>query len=66
MPIALRAITADELGAFRYAEGTAFGHVDLTQPAVDHDLAVIELDRTIAGFDGDQIVSTAAASSPSR
>jgi predicted acetyltransferase len=61
MPIELRAIDEDELVPFCRAEGTGFGHIDVSDAAIAHERSVIELDRTIAGFDGDQIVSTAGA-----
>jgi len=61
MPIELRAITEDELPEFHHAEGTAFGNVDASEAALDHERAVMEFDRTIAGFDDGRIVSTAGA-----
>ncbi|HEY7833092.1 MAG TPA: GNAT family N-acetyltransferase [Ktedonobacterales bacterium] len=62
MPLDLRPITAAEVPAFLRAEGVAFGR----QPD-DAEIAmlatVVEPERTIAAFDGDQIVGTAAVRS---
>ena len=59
MDITLRPVTQPELADFRRATGIAFGNV-----GNDDDFAWgpgLDVERSLAGFDGDQIVATAAA-----
>lgn len=60
MDLELRPITEDERDRFNRAVATAFGGIPTDADLADwgDELAV---DRTIAGFDGDDIVSTAGA-----
>ena len=60
MDLELRAITEDERARFNRAVATAFGGIPRDEELEEwgDDLAV---ERTIAGFDGDEIVSTAGA-----
>jgi predicted acetyltransferase len=60
MDLELRPITEDERAHFNRAVATAFGNIasDAELGEWGDELAV---DRTIAGFDGDEIVSTAGA-----
>ena len=60
MDLELRAVTDDEFPKFHRAIATAFGSIP-----TDEDLAAwgtgLAADRTIAAFDGDEIVATAGA-----
>lgn len=56
----IRAITAEELPQFVRADGVGFGKVSTDENIADAE-RVLELDRTVAVFDGDDIVGTAAA-----
>ena len=59
MDITLRPVTEAELDDFRRATGVAFGSI-----GGDDDFAVgpgLDVDRSLAGFDGTEIVATAAA-----
>src|SRR3954447_6229294 len=60
MDLELRPITEDEFPAFWRAVGTAFGNVATDENVADARLAC-ELDRTLAVFDGPQVVGTAGA-----
>lgn len=58
MTFTIRTVTRDEMSAFARTEFTAFGaHVPQETPA----WAFEDLDRTLAAFDGDEIVGTARA-----
>jgi predicted acetyltransferase len=57
MDYPIRPITADEIPAFLEADGTAFGFVPEAW-GVERMNQFAELDRSLAAFDGDQIVST--------
>ena len=60
MDITLRPVTQAELDDFRRATGIAFGNIG----GGDDDFAWgpgLDVERSLAGFDGDQIVATAAA-----
>lgn len=60
MTIDYRAVTGDEFADYDRAESAAFGaHPHDAATALSR--AVVELDRTVAAFDGDQIVGTTAA-----
>jgi predicted acetyltransferase len=61
MDIVLRPVTEEEVPAFKQATAIAFG--SLASDEADIYLAGLPLDRTIAAFDGDVIVGTAAAHS---
>lgn len=61
MSIDLRAVTAEEFPTFNRAEETAFGTATPSLARQVEELSVLELDRTIAAFDGDRIVGTAAS-----
>lgn len=57
--IEIRPIAADELAAFAFANSTAFGYNP--DPAEEPRVrAILELDRTLAAFDGADIVGTTA------
>ncbi|HEX9969669.1 MAG TPA: GNAT family N-acetyltransferase, partial [Acidimicrobiales bacterium] len=56
----IRAITEDELPRFVRADGIGFGLVSTEENITDAE-RVLELDRTVAVFDGDDMVGTAAA-----
>jgi predicted acetyltransferase len=60
MDITLRPVTADELPAFMRASGIAFGSVGNDEDA-EFWAAGVVVDRTIAAFDAEAIVGTAAA-----
>ena len=53
MDVELRAVTADELPAFLWADSTGFGH---TVDRARRNMAEWELDRTVAAFESDRIV----------
>ena len=59
MGIEIRSIEADEVAAFISADTTAFGS-SATTAFIDAYRPGLELDRTIAAFDGAQLVATAA------
>ena len=58
MAIVLRPITADEHERFHDTEARGFGDRKGTEAGLALDRKVVELDRTIAAFDGDEIVGT--------
>jgi predicted acetyltransferase len=58
--IEYRAVTDGEFGAYHRAESTAFGTLP-HDARREIDRSVVELDRTVAAFDGDEIVGTTAA-----
>lgn len=60
MDVELRPITDDEFPAYARVIGAAFAGTQTDEDTADWRL-VTELDRTIAGFDRDQIVATAGA-----
>ncbi len=60
MTFIIRAITEDERPEFRRLMGLAFGF-DPTDEGTDSFKAILETERTICAFDGDQMVGTAAA-----
>src|SRR3954452_22740773 len=62
MELPIRPVTPDEVPAFINAEQTAFGE-SATAEAVEDFAKVVEPDRTLAAYDGDRIVATAAAHS---
>src|SRR5262249_39124005 len=61
MDITLRPITSDEWPAFKRATGIAFGGIGDDDEEGDFWAAGVQAERTIAAFDGDAIVGTAAA-----
>ena len=60
--ITIRPITADELRAFAAAEGAGFGEFYDEEDLSEWE-ALVELDRTLAAFEGRRIVATAGADS---
>src|SRR5919109_967609 len=58
MDITLRPITDDELQAFVEAEHTPFSDTASSED-VESIRSIAEIDRTLAAFDGEQIVATA-------
>jgi hypothetical protein len=56
--ITLRAVSADEIPAFRDTFTTVFGFESGEGPMLDFFAGWIEIDRTIAGFDGPDLVAT--------
>jgi predicted acetyltransferase len=60
-PFPIRPISQDEFAAYYAVLEHAFNSTRPTEPEMRHDLAVFEFDRTLAAFDGKQIVGTAAA-----
>lgn len=60
-PFPIRPVTQEEFPAFYAVLEHAFNSTRPTAPELEHDLAVFEFDRTLAAFDGKQIVGTAAA-----
>ena len=58
--LTLRPIAEDELAAFVQVDRTGFG-LDFGEQNVRDAAALLELDRTLAAFDGNHIVGTAAA-----
>ncbi|MEX1008815.1 MAG: GNAT family N-acetyltransferase [Acidimicrobiia bacterium] len=60
MDITLRPVTEAELVAFKRATAVAFGNVQSDEEAQSWG-AGVELDRTLAAFDGETIIGTAAA-----
>src|SRR5579871_4515812 len=61
MEYPIRPITAEEVPAFFLREQMAFGGTPHTAETIDALRPFLELDRTLAAFDGDQIVATAGA-----
>jgi predicted acetyltransferase len=57
----VRPIGEDEFPAFHAVLEHAFNSVHPTDPELRHGLVIAEFDRTLAAFDGTQIVGTAAA-----
>ena len=57
----LRPVTPDEFGAFSEVPIQAFNDAPWSAEAIEHERAIFEFDRSIAAFDGDQMVGTAAA-----
>jgi predicted acetyltransferase len=57
----LRPITPDEFDAFGEVPTQAFNDTSWSAEAVEQELLVFEFDRSLAAFDGDAIVGTAAA-----
>ncbi len=62
MDVEIRCIREDELEAWIHATETAFSD-RLDPEEVELERSVAELDRSMAAFDGDEIVGTAAAAS---
>jgi predicted acetyltransferase len=60
-PYPIRPISQDEFPAFYAVLEHAFNSTAPTEPELQHDLVVFEFDRTLAAFDGTQMVGTAAA-----
>jgi predicted acetyltransferase len=60
MDLTLRPITPEEFDAFTLANGTAFGRRP-TDDDRQRELPIFEFDRSVAAFDGKQIVGTAGA-----
>jgi predicted acetyltransferase len=60
MDITLRPVTSDELPAFTRAVATAFGSIGSDQETSEWSVG-LEVERTLAAFDGDSIVGTAGA-----
>ncbi len=59
MALEIRPINPEQFEAFARSGAASFGEVNLEH--IDDDKALLDLDRTLAGFDGEEIVSTAAA-----
>jgi predicted acetyltransferase len=59
MEVQLRPITSDEFPAFAKANGTAFGW-EPNAEVLAESLETIELERTLAAFDGEEIAGTTA------
>ena len=57
MELDLRPIVADELPAYQLADAYGFGH-RLESPELHEEWTRAELDRTVAMFDGDEVVGT--------
>lgn len=62
-PWHIRTITEDEYPAFHRVVHEAFGDIVDQQQASVRDRPLMELDRSLAAFDGDRLVGTATASS---
>lgn len=60
-PFPIRPIAPDEFPAFYAVLEHAFNSTRPTDPELRHDLVITEFDRTLAAFDGTQMVGTAAA-----
>jgi predicted acetyltransferase len=60
-PYPLRAIAEDEFPAFYEVLGHAFNGTYPAESELEHDRLILETDRTLAAFDGDEMVGTAAA-----
>ena len=58
MAIVLRPITPDELPRFHDTESRGFGDARGTEAGLALEQKVTELDRSIAAFDGDELVAT--------
>jgi predicted acetyltransferase len=58
--LALRPVTEAELPAFVQVDRTGFG-LDFTEQTIRDAFTLLELDRTLAAFDGNHLVGTAAA-----
>ena len=58
MAVVLRPITDAERAPFHNAESRGFGDARGTEAGLALDRQVVELDRTIGAFDGDEIVGT--------
>lgn len=61
MPYDIRPIAPEEAGAFYRADAAAFGYGKVTDAYVETWRPSLELDRTLAAFDGDLVVGTAGA-----
>ena len=61
MPFDVRPIAPEEAGAFYRADAGAFGYGRVTDAMVETWRPGLELDRTLAAFDGDLLVGTAGA-----
>jgi predicted acetyltransferase len=57
----LRPITPDEFGAYCEVPAQAFNDTEFPAEGIEQERVVFEFDRSIAAFDGDAIVGTAAA-----
>lgn len=57
MEFVLRAITADEVPTFRAVMAMGFGH-DYKPEGEERFLSLMPLERTVAAFDGDDVVAT--------
>ena len=57
----LRPVTPDEFGAFSEVPIQAFNDAEWSAEAIEHERAIFEFDRSLAAFDGNQMVGTAAA-----
>jgi predicted acetyltransferase len=57
----LRPVTPDEFEAYCQVPVDAFNDAEWPAEALEHERMVIEFDRTLAAFDGAEIVGTAAA-----
>ncbi len=60
MNIQIRPVVADELEAFRRQLGYSFHH-DADDKHADHFAKILELDRSFAAFDDDELVGTGGA-----
>lgn len=60
MAFDLRPVTEPEHRAFQVAVETVFGMVHSSPEVLAEEATVIDFDRTVAAFDGDRIVGTAA------
>jgi predicted acetyltransferase len=60
-PYPIRPISQDEFPAVYEVLGHAFNATHPAEPEMQHDLGVVEFDRSLAAFDGTEIVGTAIA-----
>ena len=60
MSLDIRPISPEEFEAFTAAAATAFGNSGPPPEQLEHDRALMEFDRTLAAFDGEEIVGTTA------
>ena len=58
MALKIRPINSEQFEAFASSGAASFGDVHLDR--IDDEKAILDLDLTLAGFDGEEIVSTAA------
>jgi predicted acetyltransferase len=61
VPYDIRPIAPDEAGAFYRADAAAFGYGKVTDAMVETWRPSLEVDRTLAAFEGEAVVGTAGA-----